>query len=245
MSLKKTDHQYRKDNILGIVVNEYIKTITPVSSRHISRDYVRDVSPATIRNILAELEREGLLTHPHTSAGRVPTQAGYRYFVDNLMNEIQLLEREKTRIKLEYEAQVISLEGMLERTSQVISDLTRYTSIVSIDGVDRVFCRGACHAVEYSDFQDMTRLRDLLKALEEKEQLLQIINQELAEKIRIYIGHEIAWTAIGDCSLAISSYHIGNKTSGRIAILGPTHMDYPRVVSTLEYFRGLMKEINL
>jgi len=244
MPWNKTDHQYRKDNILGIVVNEYIKTVTPVSSGYIAKEYVRDISPATIRNILAELEREGYLTHPHTSAGRIPTQAGYRYFVDNLMNEIQLLEQEKRKIKVEYAAQMINLEGMIEKTSQVISDLTQYTSIISIDGQDRIFCKGACHVVEYTDFQDLSRLRHLLKALEEKERLLEIVNREIEEKIRIYIGHEIAWTDIQHCSLAISSYHTGKNTSGRIAILGPTHMDYPRVVSTLGYFSRLLEEIN-
>jgi len=241
----KTDHQYRKDKILGIVVNEYIKTVTPVSSGHIAREYMHDMSSATIRNILAELEREGYLTHPHTSAGRVPTESGYRYFVDHLMNEIQLLEKEKSEIKIEYEAQVNSLESMLERTSQVISDVTQYTSIVSIDGLDRIFCKGVCHIVGYNDFQDLTCLGHLLRALEEKERLLEIINRAIAKKIRIYIGHEIAWSDIQRCSLAISSYHIGQNTSGRIAVLGPTHMDYPRVVSTLEYFSKVMQELNL
>ncbi len=245
MAWNKNDHQSRKDIILGVVVNEYIKTVTPVSSGYIAHAYIHGLSPATIRNILAELEREGYLTHPHTSAGRVPTQDGYRYYVDNLMNEIQLLEQEKIRIKDDCETQVKNLESILEKASQVISDLTHYTSIVSVDGVSRIFCRGTCHVIGYSDYQDLTRVRDILKALEEKERILEIINCEIRHKIRIYIGHEIAWTNMQDCSLAISQYKMRDNASGRIAILGPTHMDYQRVVSTLGYFSRLMEEINL
>jgi len=243
MKWSKMDHQQRKDNILGVVVNEYIKTVTPISSGLIAQDYVRDLSPATIRNILAELEREGYLTHPHTSAGRVPTQEGYRYFVDHLMNQIHLLEQEKERIKEEYAMQMKDLESVMEKTSQVLSDLTHYTSIVSMDGMDRIFCKGACYIVGYSDDQDLNRVRDILRALEEKERLMEVINREICRKIRVYIGHEIAWQDVEDCSMAISHYRIGKSASGHLAILGPTHMDYSRVVSTLDYFSHLMEEI--
>src|SRR3989338_4861310 len=131
MSPRKIDYQERKDLVLAIVVDQYIKTISPVSSGYIVDEYDLDFSPATIRNILAELEDEGYLTHPHTSAGRVPTQSGYRYYVDKLMNQIQLLEEEKDRIKAEYPKDGNELENLIEKKSAVISDVTKYTSIVS------------------------------------------------------------------------------------------------------------------
>ena len=98
MTTKHSDIQTRKDRILAIVIGRYIKTVVPVGSQYITEEHNLDVSPATVRNILADLEEEGYLTHPHTSAGRMPTQQGYRYYVDHLMNEIQLLEAEKRRI---------------------------------------------------------------------------------------------------------------------------------------------------
>ncbi len=241
---RKGDYQIRKDLVLGIVINDYIRSVCPVSSAHIAAHSRLDLSPATIRNILAELETEGYLTHPHTSAGRVPTQEGYRYYVDNLMNEIQLLGEEKERIKAEYHQEVKDLENILERTSQVISDVTHYTSIVTLDGYpSRVFCKGLGHVVEYVDYHDFQKIREILRTLEEKERVLEIINCRLEEKIQIYIGHEVASKAMCDCSLAISSFHASTGTSGRIAVLGPTRMDYPRVVSALEYFSQLMGEI--
>jgi len=241
---RKNDYQIRKDLILGIVINEYIRTVNPVSSAQIVTDHHLDLSSATIRNILAELEEEGYLTHPHTSAGRIPTQEGYRYYVDNLMNEIQLLGEEKLRIKSEYQQGVHDLEYMLEKTSRVISDITNYTSIVSIDGQPgRVFCRGINHVVEYGDPRELTKIREILRTLEEKERLMEMINRRLEEKIHIYIGHEVACANMDSCSLAISTYHTHDGVSGKLAVLGPTRMDYQRVVSALNYLSQVMEEV--
>ena len=134
MAAKHLDIKQRKDRILAIVVGQYIKTITPVGSHTITEEFNLDVSPATVRNILAELEEQGYLTHPHTSAGRIPTQRGYRYYVDHLMNEIELLEGEKKRIQAECKQYVNQLENLMDKASSMISDITSYTTIISVDG---------------------------------------------------------------------------------------------------------------
>lgn len=239
MAAKKSDIQQRKDRILGIVVNQYIKTITPVGSHFLTEEYRLDVSPATVRNILAELEEEGYLTHPHTSAGRVPTQRGYRYYVDHLMNEIQLLENEKQRIQSEYKKYVSHLETLLEKTSQVVTDLTQYTSIISVDGWgSKIILKGTSHVVGYPDSTDILKIQSILKILEEKERLLALINRDLEHKVEIYIGHEMALKEMDGCSLAVSSFEKDGLT-GRIAVLGPTRMNYDRVVSALDYISDL------
>ncbi len=242
--MKEIIYKQRKERVLGIVVNSYIKTITPVSSSYIVDEHHLDLSPATIRNILAELEDDGLLTHPHTSAGRLPTQKGYRYYVDNLMKEIQLLEEEKVRIKQEYDEKMRDLESTLEKTSQMISDLTHYTSIISVDGWSgKIFCRGTSYVVEYPEYHDVKKIGNILCALEEKENLLQVINRGLEQRIKIYIGHEIACADIEGCSLAVSRYQTHSGPTGRIAVLGPTRMDYSRVVCTLNYLAKVMNEV--
>lgn len=241
MTPKKPDYQKRKDSILAIVVDEYIKSVTPVGSQFIAEEYSLDLSSATIRNILSELEEEGYLTHPHTSAGRLPTQSGYRYYVDNLMDEIKLIEEEKDRIQAEYHTKVRELEAILVKTSEVISDVTHYTSIVSIDGrTDKIFCRGTSFVAEFPEFHDFERIKHILSILEEKERLLQVINRSLERKIEIFIGQEIACSDIDNCSLVVSRYSKQGGPSGRLAVLGPTRMDYERVVSTLDYFSDLI-----
>ena len=245
MSPKKTDFQERKDLVLSIVVDAYIKTVSPVGSSYIATEYHLDLSSATIRNILAELEEEGYLMHPHTSSGRVPTERGYRYYVDHLMDEIQLLEVEKKRIQHEYKQGVNELESLLEKTSQVISDITHYTSIVSVDGWNnKLFLKGTSYVVDYPQERDVENIAKILHTLEEKERILKVINRNLEHRIHIYIGHEMAMKEMENCSLAVSVFKKKNGPSGRIAILGPTRMDYERVVSALDYVTDLMREVS-
>lgn len=242
------DIKVRKSEILRVTIDQYINTVTPVSSARIAEQCTFNLSTATIRNILAELEHEGYLTHPHTSAGRVPTEAGYRYYVDNFLNEIQLLEAEKERIRAEYARETRELEILLDTTSKVLSNMTHYTTIVSVDGwQNKIFCSGTSFIVGYPDFNDVNRdiskIKNILAALDEKETLLAVINRQLANKINILIGEEIEYSEIDGCSLAVSKYRSKKGTSGRIAVLGPTRMDYNRVVSALDYFSDLMEEI--
>jgi len=244
MTPRQTDYQARKDRVLAIVVDEYVENIAPIGSSLIVKRYHLDLSPATVRNILAELEEEGYLTHPHTSAGRMPTQRGYRYYVDHLMHEIKLLEEEKAHIQKEYIQGVKELQDLLENASQVISDLTHYTSIVSVDGGDEVFCRGLSFVAGYPEFHNFDRIKQLLYILEGKERILELISRELEHKVEILIGSEMQFEGMDDCSLVISSYKKKNSAlSGKIAVLGPTRMDYERVVSTLNYISDLMSRI--
>jgi len=239
MTAKHSDIQMRKDRILAIVIGRYIKTVAPVGSQFITEEYNLDVSPATVRNILADLEEEGYLTHPHTSAGRTPTEQGYRYYVDHLMNEIQLLEGEKRRIQQEYKHHTRQLEDLMEKTSQVISDLTHYTSIVSLDDGDKIICKGTSYVVGYPDSTDILKIQAILRILEEKGRLLELINRGLEKRIKIYIGHEMALKDMESCSLAVSRFE-KDGLKGRIAVLGPTRMQYDRVVSTLDYISQML-----
>jgi len=244
MNSKQEEIKARKDSILAITVGRYISTVCPVSSSFIVKEYMYDLSSATIRNILAELEYEGYLTHPHTSAGRIPTQKGYRYYVDNLMKEIHLLEEETSMIKIEYKKQKLELEELMDNLSRSISETTNYTSMISVDGWNKkLFCRGANYVVRYLDRADVQKIEEILAALDEKERLLEIMNRNLEKRIGIFIGSEMACSQINDCSLVISEYKTKNGPSGRIAVLGPTRMNYERVVSAIEYFSSLIEEI--
>ncbi len=240
MTAKRSDIQARKDRVLAIVVNQYIKTVSPVGSQLITDEYKVDVSPATVRNILAELEEDGYLSHPHTSAGRIPTARGYRYYVDHLMHEIQLLEAEKRHVEAEYKRYRNQVELLMEKTSQVLSDLTHYTAIVSVDGWESKFIlKGTSYVVDYPDQSDILKIQAILRILEEKERLLELINRDLEKKIGFYIGHELALKEMDSCSLAVSCFE-KDGLSGRIAVLGPTRMQYDRVVSALEYVSHIL-----
>src|SRR3990167_5541255 len=113
----------RQDVIFDMIVRSYIETAEPVGSRTISRHYDVGLSPASIRNVMADLEEQGYLKQPHTSAGRVPTDQGYRYWVDSLMQPEDLNEREKDLIQGELQ-KGRTIEGLAERICKILSEIT-------------------------------------------------------------------------------------------------------------------------
>lgn len=120
----------RKKLILQAIINDYIKTAEPVGSRTIAKKHELGLSSATIRNEMADLEEMGLLSQPHTSAGRIPSNLGYRIYVDNLMKKYKLSIDEATKIKKAFELKITELDRLIEEVSSIISSLTSYTSVV-------------------------------------------------------------------------------------------------------------------
>jgi len=120
----------RKAAILRAVVQEYIETAQPVGSAHVTRSGDLAVSSATVRNEMALLEREGYLVQPHTSAGRIPTDKGYRFFVDQLTPAGGLQPAQRQRVRDFFAKAHGELEQMLHDTSQLLSGLTDYAAVV-------------------------------------------------------------------------------------------------------------------
>jgi heat-inducible transcriptional repressor len=120
----------RKAAILRAVVEEYIETAQPVGSSKIAHAPEVDVSPATVRNEMAVLERDGYLVQPHTSAGRIPTQKGYRFFVDQMTSPGVLQPADRQAVHRFFDRTHGALEEMLQRTSRLLSDVTNYAAVV-------------------------------------------------------------------------------------------------------------------
>lgn len=241
--VRTTDYQARRRAILASAINTYITDAMPVSSEDIAKQF--DLSSATIRNIFAELEESGYLTHPHTSAGRVPTAKGYRYYVDYLLSQMDLLTDEKERIVREYKRQMVRIEDALEKTSEVLSAATHYAGIVSfLEWNDRFYYNGLSQILEQPEFQDASRIRYIVKMIEDKRKLLNVINRELKDKkVAVYIGDELECGEMNNCALVVSSYSVNNKPIGRIAVLGPTRMQYNHIIPTLEYVSGILSGV--
>ncbi len=119
----------RKASVLRAVVTDYIRTAEPVGSGAIAHRYPFGVSPATIRNELAALEEMGYLSHPHTSAGRIPTDLGYRFYVDTLPRRPTLSETQRRAIASFFGQLQPDVEEMLRRTASLLSRVTRYAAI--------------------------------------------------------------------------------------------------------------------
>ncbi|MBI4972919.1 MAG: hypothetical protein HZA27_02045 [Candidatus Omnitrophica bacterium] len=240
--VRAVDYDARRRAVLSAAIDHYIKEAEPVSSEDVAQEF--DLSSASIRNIFAELEEAGYLTHPYTSGGKIPTDKGYRYYVDFLVAQMELLEEEKSCILHEYKRQIMRLEDALEKTSEVLSQVTHYAGIVSfLEWQDKIFYRGLSQILEQPEFQNLEKTRLLLKIIEEKAQLLDIINRDFKGRVKVYIGEELGCPQMDNCSLVVSTYNLKNKPSGRLAVLGPMRMRYNHIIPALEYVSDVLTEV--
>lgn len=122
----------REKEILRLVVHDFILTAKPVSSRWLHKNYKLGYSPATIRNVMMDLEERGYLEQPHVSAGRVPTNLGYRFYVDSLMKPERLTSREKKIILKDLNIVSSDINHILERASQVLARISKQLGVVLI-----------------------------------------------------------------------------------------------------------------
>lgn len=126
----------RKLKILQAIIGDFIGTAEPVGSRTLSKKYDLGISPATIRNEMADLEELGFLTHPHTSAGRVPSEKAYRLYVDQMMNKKELSKRQKDAISTKLYDNVRELDRTIQHASEILSEITNLTSFAITPNAD-------------------------------------------------------------------------------------------------------------
>ena len=162
----------RQQNILRIVISEYIQTGTPIGSKTLVTKHNLGVSSATVRNEMAALEERGYLTQPHTSAGRIPTEQGYRYFVEKLMGETQLSPTEQLMIQHQFHQARLELDQWMRLSAAVLAHSTQSASVVTSPKVNR--CR--VKHVELISIHDHVAL--LILVLQEGTIKQQIINLE-------------------------------------------------------------------
>ncbi len=131
----------RKKQILGAIIENYIETAEPVGSRTIAKLGDLNVSPATIRNEMADLEEMGLLVQPHASAGRIPSRLGYRVYVDKLMKHYELSNKEISKMKYFMELKINDIDNMVQEIANIYSKLTNYTVIGFSPGNNKCYIK--------------------------------------------------------------------------------------------------------
>lgn len=236
------DLKRRHDAVLDIIINHYIESAEPVSSRFVARKL--DLSSATIRNVMVDLEEADLITHPHTSAGRIPTDKGYRYYINSLMRVRGVTEHVIRQVEASYQQALRSLGDVLERTSHLISDLTNYVGVTLLPQYDKVYLDGASHIVEQPEFRDLNKLHTLLRYLEQKRQILDLLSCDLGEeRIIVHIGKELHSGYLDECSIVTRGYKVKGKVAGRVGVIGPKRMVYERVIPTVEFLADTLSVI--
>ena len=334
----------RKFRILQAIIDDYILTAIPVGSRTISKRYDMNLSSATIRNEMSDLEELGYLDQPHVSAGRVPSAKAYRLYVDELLREGKLKTDDVQSIRDHFQNRSGKMEDVISRAAQVLSSMTSYTSLAmgpkgdemtvrnlqlvpishhsallvivtdsgiirdsvihvdsdldsdalyaisrmltervtgctlhetqqtlksmskefaekrgviesisrlvaeaeSSDGKTRIAFAGPSNILNFPEYSDVEKARTFLSLLETKDAILSLLEQRQSVAFTVRIGPETGVPELSDCSVVTATYSLDHGTHGTIGVIGPTRMQYSRVLDVLgamgQQLSSLLKE---
>lgn len=325
----------RKQKVLLAIVQDFIATAEPVGSRTIAKKYGLGVSPATIRNEMADLEEMGYIEQPHTSAGRIPSVRGYRYYVDYLMKKRELTREEEELIRSQLERKSRDVGRVIQRTGNLLSQLTSYTSMVltqqmgpnhfkhlqlvqmnpsqtmvivvmdngsvhnrmietpesifasdletlsrvlnaKLQGLnietikltllkelyfelgkhkhildlaleliqdslalkeeEKIYLGGVFNMLTQPEFHNVERIKTMLGILEQEKLLCELLSGESRDEgVTVRIGGEIKDYDIKDYSVVAAPYTLSGRKIGTVGVLGPTRMDYAKVISVVDF----------
>ncbi len=232
----------RQWKILEIVIRDYIDLAEPISSRHIEKNYNLGVSPATIRNDLKKLVEEGYLEQPHSSAGRVPSDKGYRHFVNKLLEGEDLINNR-------LEKRVSMMERRIENKFNFLRELTGFLAGLSSSLTYSYLLKknlywkeGFEEALLYPEFKDIEKIHSFLELTKKFEEDFgsRFSDNLKDDKVKIYIGKENPFEA-EDFSILISRCRFSEGEEGILAILGPKRMAYDKNITLINSLVKLLE----
>jgi transcriptional regulator of heat shock response len=227
----------RRLEILRAIVDEYVATQEPVGSKAIAERHGLGISPATIRNEMAVLEDEGLITQPHTSAGRIPTDLGYRVFVDKLATVKPLSPAERRAIET-FLDEANNLEQLMKRSAKLLADITKQVAVITYPiigentGSEKMAISGTANLARSGEDLGLT-LSPILEALEEQVVLMRLLD-EANSTVHVRIGREQIETNLQSTSLVTVGYGANSAQLGAVGVLGPTRMDYAGSIAAVD-----------
>lgn len=225
----------RRQRVLAALIEEYVARAMPVGSRTLTERYELGVSPATIRNELSVLEDEGYISQPHTSAGRVPTDFGYRTFVDRLVESGALSDDPETLESLNRLRDAArELDDLRERTSAALARFTDCLTIVAPNDLPHPRRLGMSSLMRQPEFAYTQSLLPIMQVLEDETVLLQILDATAQDSAspQVRIGKENEAEELSGVSVVASRYGVGDD-EGIIAVIGPTRMNYTKVLQAV------------
>lgn len=233
----------RKQHILQAIIEQFIETAEPVGSHTLITSYRLEVSPATVRNEMAILEHEGYIAQPHTSAGRIPTELGYRFYVNELADFAKaksLAANYLKNLRQEYHRQ--QLQQKIFHAVSLLAKAVDNISFATLPENNRTFYIGVANILRKPEFmREPIAASQILEILEAETHFINALKKsEIDAKIKIFIGTENIIPQIASCSIIVTRYNLDNQ-EGFIGILGPKRMNYPFNAIILEEVRNLLE----
>jgi transcriptional regulator of heat shock response len=239
----------RQELILRLVVDSYLGSAKPVASKEIAEKPEVAWGASTVRAELAALEAAGYLTHPHTSAGRVPTDAGYRRYVDLMLEEgaptvDAAVELELSRLRREVDEAMRETTAALAQVTDLMALATApHLSAATIHPVAALYTDGAARLLSEAHFADLPRIDRLMGALEGHADVLDMLRSALKERsVFLWIGNENPQPELRSVSVVGANYGLGHRNLGSVGVVGPLRMDYATAIASVQgAARGLSR----
>ncbi len=230
----------RQKQLLSAIVELYTKTAVPVGSQALLEHYDFGVSSATLRNDMVALEEAGYLYQPHVSAGRIPTDEGYRMYVEEMMGDEDLSREDQRRLQKELLMMKAKNTRLSRSTAKLLSALSGNLAVSGMVGKDELYDFGMREMIEKPEFQEIDELCRLVETLDTLDEKLDGVMLKLKDgETHIFIGNENPITGIDNCSMIVAPYQT-SEGRGMLAIIGPKRMDYAKNKSLIEYMRKFL-----
>lgn len=231
----------RQIEILRSIIEEYIETADPVGSETIEKKHNLSASPATIRNEMVRLSEFGYLKKPHSSAGRIPTAKGLKFYVRELMKEKDLSTVEEVALKEKVWDYRERMQRFLKESTRSLAEKTNTLAIATTDEGD-IYCSGYANILEMPEFYDIDVTKTLLEALDEYDSFASIFSSvHDDEQVHILIEDELGSRLRGPYGFIFTEYTTPNNVHGRIGVLGPARLRYTTIIPTVRYFADLIQ----
>jgi transcriptional regulator of heat shock response len=232
----------RRLEVLRAIVQHFVETAEPVGSNTILVSYKFQVSPATIRNDMASLEKEGLIYQPHTSSGRVPTDLGYRLYVEELQNYETAQKEAKLAVEIaQKEMYIHKIKQKIHDLVALLAHVTQVASFSTVPDNSRTFYIGLSNIIRQPEFiADAARASQVIEAFEQNDRFLNILKQlDIDDSVKFFIGKENLLPEIQSCTLMVTKIkYLGHNSI--IGVLAPTRTNYAFNKAALEHIRKLI-----
>lgn len=224
----------RKELILKIIIKEHIKTAQPVGSEGLVDKYNLDISPATVRNEMAELEEEGYMAQPHTSAGRIPTEKAYNFYLESL-SEKKLSETEAEIFeKVLAEKEEINFKQAAKAMAKISGQ-----AIFWAFHKHNLYYTGISNLLHQPEFCQTNLIYDISEVIDRVDEIIDNIFNDLKFGPQVLLGSQNPFSA--HCSAVITKYRLGDNI-GLVGILGPTRMNYEKNLALIKFINNVLTE---
>ncbi len=233
----------RQKKILKAIVEEYIETAEPVGSQTLEKKYTLSVSPATVRNEMVKLTEMDFLRQPYTSAGRVPTPSGLKFYINQLMEEKNLSVAEEVAAKEAVWDYRHEFGRLLREMTRTLAGQTASLALATTNKGD-IYSAGYANILDMPEFYDIDVTRSVLSLLDEVRRLQVLFERAFTEEpIHILLGDDLEQEFLRPCSLVFTHFDAGEDRKGTIGVIGPSRLNYPRIIPLVRYFGSLIDEM--